>query len=68
MRAPGLAYSRGDPGIELRTSTEIRLNWRSYGYVCIVESLLSVYGAFPKHQNIKVMELKVQLKSNSMKK
>lgn len=57
MRVPGHAYFRGDPGIEFRTSTEIRFNWRSYEYVCIVENLLSVHSAFPKHPNIKVMEI-----------
>lgn len=54
MRAPGHSYPSGDPGIERRISPEIRLNLRSYEYVCTVESLLSVPSA---PRNIKISKL-----------
>lgn len=44
------------------------LDWRSYEYVCIVESLLSVHGAFPKHQNVKVVEIECSIESNGLNK
>lgn len=63
MRAPGHPYSKGNPG---SSRSEHHQKWGCIGGVMSTYALLrvlSVHGAFPKHQNIKFMEIRYSIEN-----